>query len=78
MSGMKLSRSGGPESLPWIVKVPDVQIADLRTFWCGDSKHRLGRDFHGDSCTRSAQVVGDEGLGCLRDFVVEFTVSVEW
>ena len=45
MAGVKLSCSGGPKPFPRIVKSPDVEVADLGSFWGADAYDCTSGDF---------------------------------
>lgn len=37
--GMQLAGACGPETFSWVVQIPEVEIADLRAVWRGESKY---------------------------------------
>src|SRR5712691_10662281 len=79
MRALQLPGARGPEALAWIVEVPEVQVADLRSLDRHDAHHRAC--FHGP---RVAAADGDDVLmrapalrHRLRNALVELVIEVE-
>lgn len=74
---MQLAGSGGPEPFSRVVEIPDVQVAHLRSFGCGQPHKRFGRYFHGISAARFTQVGFHQCLWGVGDLGVEVLIGVD-
>ncbi len=61
MRALQLTRARCPQALPRVVGVPQIEIADLRTNRCGNTKHLTGLDLPGPSGADRHFKLLDEG-----------------
>src|SRR5882672_6948837 len=79
MSALYLPRARRPEALAWVVAVPQVEVAHLRSLDRDDAHHRAGLD---RPCVPAADgndvvVHAPPAVAGLRDALVEATIEVE-
>lgn len=73
---VKLACSCGPEALAWVVKVPDVKVAYLRSFWRREAEYVAGGNAQGVAGARWNGVTEDLlASSGLRDRFIEFFVD---
>ena len=66
MGGVQLARLAAEEALAKIMRVPQVQITDLRALDADDTKERSGRHFEGFAVARRHRYLGNPGHGFAR------------
>src|SRR5260370_27942759 len=79
VGALQLARARGPEPLAWVVQTPEVEVADLRSFY-GDDAHDAARS-HGPRISTSDRdylvVRALPAIGRVSDASVEVAVQIE-
>lgn len=78
MGQVELSGSSSPETLSWVVVVPDVQVTHLGAFWRCQANDQFCRNPDGDTQASRTQVGFDFCLFGFCNAVVEVLVGVDF
>lgn len=77
MSRVQLAGSRGPKPFSGVVKIPNVQVANLRALWSGQAHKRFCRYFNSIPAPWLAQVGFHQCLGGIGDFGVKVLIGID-